>query len=210
MERDKFITTTCILAGLISILFAAKVFQEEYVTATIIVIIANVLYIPGALTFGKKCFIYWSTVYGILLIFLIANYQSTLLNNYTALFPLIIAMLVKPKYKTPLFIVYLISVSAAFILTDVSILNYLIHITRSYWILYILDYYLNNKFERRQLELKPDEIKILNELNEKKLLKAVTCFSKNTITQKLKEARERNNIDTNAELLAEYNLMLKK
>ena len=75
--------------------------------------------------------------------------------------------------------------------------------------MYILDYFLKSKFERRPLDLTEDEVKILEELDEKKLLKAVTCFSKNTVTQKLKDARERNKIDTNAELLAEYNMTKK-
>lgn len=209
-EKDNFIKVTCIIAGLLSLLYVAKVIQDGFFIATVLVIVGNLLYIPAAIIFGKKSFIYWSIGYGLVLVFLIANYNSYLFNNYTALFPIFIAMLLKPQLKNTLFFVYVIAATGAFIFDGESIINFLIHITRSAWIIYLLEYFISSKFTRKALDLTEDEKKILDELNEKKLLKACTCFSKNTITAKLKEARERNKIDTNAELLAEYNLMIKK
>lgn len=208
--RDNFIKVTCIMAAIITALFIYKAMQEGFSYGAWIIIAANAIYIPGSLLFKRKFFLYWSIFYCLILVFLIATTKSFLFNNYTALFVVFIVMAIKPEIKLPIILAYIVAVSIAFMINSETVYHYLIHLTRTAWIYYILDFFIQNKFTRKPLDLTEDEKKILDELNEVKLLKAVTCFSKNTITQKLKDARERNKIDTNAELLAEYNLMRKK
>lgn len=208
-KRDNFVLFTSVLAGLLTLLYVFKGIEEGFNVITIIIIACNVSYIPGVLIFGRKFFIWWSIPYCVIQVSLIAKQPSKLFNNYTALFIVFVASLIKPDCKRSFTIIYAVAVTIAFLLNDEPIYHYLIHIARSFWIMYILNYFLKSKFERRPLDLTEDEVKILEELDEKKLLKAVTCFSKNTVTQKLKDARERNKIDTNAELLAEFKMSKK-
>ena len=65
-----------------------------------------------------------------------------------------------------------------------------------------------NKPEK--LNLKDDEKKILTELKSGKLQKEIEGFSEQTITAKLKNARERNMCETTSELLAKYSLETEK
>lgn len=55
-----------------------------------------------------------------------------------------------------------------------------------------------------KLDLTNDEILILEEMCEGRLQKEISKFSQNTVTNKLKQARERNNIKTTDELISIY------
>jgi hypothetical protein len=89
----------------------------------------------------------------------------------------------------------------ALLVQDKEITHLLIHFATCAFF-YVVYFYINDN----KLNLTEDEIKILEELKEKKMLKCCDSFSKNILTQKLKQARDRNGIDTNAELLARYNI----
>lgn len=203
-KRNSFLIYTCILSAIISILYTWKAMQEGFCTSAFLIIGANISYIIGSIIFKYKFFTYWSIAYSCILLYTINNSPTKLFNNFTSLFVILIAIILKPQLKKRLIILYITAVSIVFIINQDCIYNYLIHITRAAWLFFILDYSMQSKYERKPLDLTEDEIMILEELSEKKLLKACTCFSKNTLTQKLKDARERNNIDTNAELLSEY------
>lgn len=200
---------TCGLAAVISILFLVEAFQSGFHLYGWLIILGNLIYIPGILIFKKKIFVPWSIGYCIILMFAAAQSTARLYNNFTPLFCILIVYMIKPNFKWSLILFYSIALSACMLFQNESIIHYLQHMARAAWIFYVSDYVISQKFTRKKLQLTDDEIMILEELNEKQLLKAVTCFSKNTLTQKLKEARERNGIPSNAELLAEYNLTKK-
>lgn len=64
-------------------------------------------------------------------------------------------------------------------------------------------FYVKNK-SMRKLSLLPDEEKILDQLLEGKAQKNIDGFSENTVSKKLKNARLRNGIPDNKELLILY------
>ena len=206
MKSDKFILVTCFLSGILSALYLAYAFDSGFNIAAWLVIGSNILYIPGAIFFKRKFFSYWSIVYSCIMVYVTAFYPTYLHCNFTAFFIISLVMLIAPGRKWYLLGIYLLTVSIMFMINKEDVIEYLLHLGRLAWLFFILNYYIGKNFVRKPLDLTEDEVKILEELNEKKMLKACTSFSKNTLTQKLKEARERNDIDTNAELLATYNL----
>lgn len=208
-SKSKYLMITCSLAAFISVLFFLEALQAGFSLYAIFIIAGNLLYIPGIIIFKRKYFLWWSAAYCIILMFAASQSHATLFNNFTPLFVIFTLYMVKPNYKIHYLIFYTVIFTAFMIIKNESIIHYLQHFTRAAWIFYVADYVIYSKYERRELDLTEDEKTILEELNEKKLLKACTSFSKNTLTQKLKDARERNNIPTNAELLAEYNLTKK-
>lgn len=66
------------------------------------------------------------------------------------------------------------------------------------------------KMNKIKLNLTPDEEKILIELKKVKLQKCVTCFSKNIVSKKLKQATERNQLKSIGELTYIYSLQSDK
>ena len=64
--------------------------------------------------------------------------------------------------------------------------------------------YKNNFIKRYNLNLTMDEFYILEELALGKYQKEIKKFSKNTVSKKLKQARERNKVSSTAELVLMY------
>lgn len=161
-----------------------------------------VMYLVFAVTtffLGKKA------LYTNLIIFaLVASYFNSFIN-FTSFFVILLSCRINRKTETKLLILYAVNESIALMIQHYEISHLIIHALTCLFF-YQIYFYINKP---AGLELTEDEIKILEELNEKKLMKACTSFSKNTMTQKLQEARKRNNISTNAELLAEYNMQKK-
>lgn len=131
---------------------------------------------------------------------LVASYFNSFVNFNSFFVVLLSCRLYRKTEKWVLFL-YVINETIALLVQDKEITHLLIHfVTCAFF--YVVYFYVNDK----KLNLTEDEIKILEELKEKKMLKCCDSFSKNILTQKLKQARERNGIDTNAELLARYNI----
>ncbi|MBR6552702.1 MAG: hypothetical protein IKT89_07675 [Clostridia bacterium] len=131
---------------------------------------------------------------------LVASYFNSFVN-FNSFFVILLSCKLYKKTEKYLLIIYVINEIIALIIQDKEITHLLIHfITCAFF--YVIYFYVNDK----KLNLTDDEIKILEELREKKMLKCCDSFSKNILTQKLKQARDRNGIDTNAELLAQYNI----
>lgn len=131
---------------------------------------------------------------------LIASYFNSFIN-FNSFFVVLLSCRLYRKTEKWVLLIYAANEILALLIQDKEITHLLIHFaTCSFF--YVIYFYVNDK----KLVLKPDEIKILEELREKKMLKCCDSFSKNILTQKLKSARERNHIDTNAELLAQYNI----
>ena len=98
---------------------------------------------------------------------------------------------------------YLINVFIAFTLKRLGIVPFVIHCVYIYMFKTKLQYVFKvNKPSK--LNLTDDERKILDELLTGKMQKEIDLFSPQTITAKIKSARERNLCDTTPELLTLY------
>lgn len=191
--NDYFVSFTCTIAAIISVLYIWKGIQEQFTNGTIIYILMNILYIPFALIFKKKSFSYFYVIYSIILVFVIAFDQTFLYNNYTALFILSLVIMIKPKATKTAIIIYFITITIAFSINEEVLYHYFIHVVRSIWFIGLEIYVLDNKFERKKLILYEDEITILSQICDGKTYqKEVKGFSENTVYRKLKAARERN------------------
>ena len=203
--NDNFVLITSILSVLISILYLYKGITEVFTFGSYFIIIANFLYIPLILIFNRKCFVPLYLIYAFFLIFVIAFNKTYLHNNYTALFLICIVIMINPKSIKIALSIYFLGASAAFMLNEENLINFLIHMTRSVWFIVIIYYVINNKFNRKTLILYEDEMKILDQMcNGKVYQKEVQGFSENTIYRKLKAARERNGNLTREELINLY------
>lgn len=113
--------------------------------------------------------------------------------------------MINPKSIKIALSIYFLGASAAFMLNEENLINFLIHMTRSVWFIVIIYYVINNKFNRKTLILYEDEMKILDQMCDGKVYqKEVQGFSENTIYRKLKAARERNGNLTREELINLY------
>ena len=81
--KDKFVLFTSILSVILSALYVWKGFQLGFNTLSYIIIIANFLYMPLALLFGKKLFPIFYFIYSAIIIFGTAFDKTYLFNNYT-------------------------------------------------------------------------------------------------------------------------------
>ena len=125
--------------------------------------------------------------------------------NYGTIFFLLIAFGAYPKIKWPATIIYGINVVVSFSLQRLLPISILIH--GIYLILFLLITSLIYKVKPSNLlNLKEDERYILEQLKEGKLQKEIEGYSQQTITAKLKNARERNMCESTSELLAKYTL----
>ena len=191
--NDYFVSFTCIIAFLESILYFWKGIHENFYLGTIIYIIMNILYVPLVIIFRKKCFSYFYLIYSVILIFVIAFDKTFLFNNFTALFILSLVIMIKPKIAKPAIIIYFVAIIIAFGINEEVLYHFFIHVLRSIWFLGIEFYVLDSKFERKKLILYEDEIEILSQICDGKTYqKEVKGYSENTVYRKLKAAKERN------------------
>lgn len=208
---DNFVLITCIISFLLSVLYFMKGYREGITPFCYIVIGMNLLYIPFALIFKRKAFSYFYLIYATVLIFVLAFTKTCLYNNYTALFVMFIVIMINPKLKRPAYIIYLLGICVAFLFNDENILHFLIHVLRSCWFVFIMNYVVENKYDRKKLIIYEDEMKILDQLcNGKIYQKEVEGFSENTVYRKLKAARERNGNLTKDELVEAYRISKEK
>lgn len=205
--RDKsFLQITCLLSTLISLLYVWKGFEEGFIWITWLIVIANLIYIPIVLILKQKGFYGFYVVYALIVMTIGGFYPAELCNNFTSLFMIVTLVAIRPRYKLFLIVIYCAAVTTIFAIQDETLNHYLIHLARACWFYNNIKFFILQNYQRKKLTLTPDEELILKELNEKKMIKACDSFSKNTITEKLRAARERNNCANNAQLLAEYNL----
>ena len=151
----------------------------------------------GILFFGRKGLAYALLIYSCTLVY-INNFY-----NYATVFFMLIAIGANPKIKKAAPWIYLVNVVVAFTLKRLGIIPFLIHVVYIFMFQTKIRYVFSvNKPSK--LNLTDDERKILDELSTGKLQKEITLFSPQTITAKLKNARERNLCETSTELLTKY------
>ena len=125
--------------------------------------------------------------------------------NYGTIFFLLIAFGAYPRIKWPSTIIYGINVVVSFSLQHLLPISLLIH--GVYLVLFLMITSLIYKVKTpKKLNLKEDEIYILKQLKDGKMQKEIDKFSQQTVTAKLKSARERNMCESTPELLAKFTM----
>lgn len=139
------------------------------------------------------------------------------MTNIEPFFLFALLMLQHPKWKWQIFAYYVVNVFIETILLESGIMKHLadpgegavhlaMHLAITIFYFVSISHFLSVRFIKKELILTEDEKTILEELKKEKMLKNCRSFSKNTLSQKLREARERNNLDSNSELLAQYSM----
>ena len=122
-------------------------------------------------------------------------------NNYTAFILVLITIKKVPRSRGLLLVLYFFDCLIALFIGHRTSWHALIHLVNCLWMWLVFQYDI---MEEKRLVLTPDEEKILTEWLTLGELKSVECFGKNTVFRKLKEARERNGIVSNDDLLDRY------
>lgn len=147
--------------------------------------------------FGRKGLSYGLLIYSCSLVYVNMFY------NYATIFFMLIAIGANPKLKKFAPWIYLINVVISFSIKRLDIVAFLIHIVYVFMFQIKMNYvFAINKPEK--LNLTKDEIDILKELAKGKLQKEISLFSEQTITHKIKSARERNMCSSTGELVEKF------
>lgn len=153
----------------------------------------------GIFFFGRKGLAYALLIFSCVLIY-VNNFY-----NYATIFFMLIAVGANPKLKKVAPFIYLINVFVAFTLKRLGIVPFVIHS------IYIIMFqkklqYVFKINKPNKLNLTDDERKILDELVKGKMQKEIDLWSEQTVSAKIKSARERNLCDSTNDLLTQYRL----
>ena len=151
----------------------------------------------GIFLFGRKGLSYGLIVYSCTLVY-INNFY-----NYATIFFMLIAIGANPKIKKVAPWVYLVNVVVSFTLKRLGIIPFLIHVTYIF-MFYIKMSYVFTVNKPEKLNLTEAEKQILDLKLQGKMQKEIDLYSQQTITAKMKSARERNLCETTEELMAKY------
>ena len=138
-----------------------------------------------------------------MMIFACALIHINTFYNYGGIFFILVAIGANPKLKKPAIILYLVNMVISFSHQKLLVFSASIHVIYIF-LFYLLMNYLFKIHKPDALNLTEDEKKILDELAKGKLQKEIELYSQQTISQKLKNARERNMTETTAELVEKY------
>lgn len=147
--------------------------------------------------FGRKGLSYGLVIFACTLVY-VNNFY-----NYATIFFMLTAIGANPKIKKVASVIYLLNVFVAYTQKRLGITPFLIHIAYCV-IFYIMLGYVFAVHKPEKMNLTEDERKILEELANGKMQKEIELFSQQTISQKLKNARERNLCESTSELVSMY------
>lgn len=202
--RDKFLLLTSACSFILALLYTVKGIKDGFTLDNYFLVGANALYTVLSLAIGRRAFIGFNFFYSAVMLFSIGFFETYLYNNFTALIFILLIVITRPRLKWIALGFYLALVCFVFSVNTETVHHFLIHVVRTVWIFGIFNFLITNRFYRKKLHLTDDEKYILSELKKGKQQKEIDRFSKNTITKKLKDARERNKISSNYELLAQF------
>lgn len=147
--------------------------------------------------FGRKGLAWALMIYACVLVY-INNFY-----NYATIFFMLVAIGADPKLKKVAPLVYLLNVFIAFTMKRFGITPFSIHLV--YCVMFYTKIgYVFAIHKPETLNLTQDEKNILEELAKGKMQKEIDLFSQQTISGKLKNARERNLLETTADLIIKY------
>ena len=151
----------------------------------------------GIFFFGRKGLAYGLLIFSCTLVY-VNNFY-----NYATIFFMLIATGANPKLKKVAPWIYLTNVIISFTLKNLNIVAFCIHIVYTFMFDIKINYiFAVNRPEK--LNLTDDERKILNELAKGKLQKQIDFCSEQTVSAKVKAARERNLCDNTNDLVNKY------
>ena len=138
--------------------------------------------------------------------FVFANFLTTTQNfsNYAAFLIIAILCIVFPKYRFYMLGIYCLDIICVGMHSDSSFSRFAIHIANCMLIYYSLKFLIKPSLLKKKLDLTVDETSILKELSQGKQQKEIENFSQNTVSRKLKKARERNGVATTDELIKRF------
>lgn len=195
--RDKKVFYTLLIAFLLVGLHAWQFCKSGHDPRALINLVMSVVYIPVVIIFGYNVIPYFLLSY----CFIYMPFEE--FDNYTSLFLLCSAISLKKKLSY-CFIPYVIETIMVYMKNDFEISHVIISLLYVifFWEIYVHIRDRNAVFE--PLDLKEDEEKILQELAKGKQQKEIDFYSHVTVSKKLKEARERNDCISTAELVTKY------
>lgn len=151
----------------------------------------------GIFFFGRKGLAWSLMIFACTLVY-INNFY-----NYATIFFMLVAMGADPKLKKVAPIVYLVNVFVAYTMKRLGITPFMIHLIYCVMFYTKINYvFAIHKPER--LNLTDSERQILDLKLQGKQQKEIDLYSQQTISAKMKSARERNLCETTEELMAKY------
>ena len=151
----------------------------------------------GIFFFGRKGLAWALMIYACVLVY-INNFY-----NYATIFFMLVAIGADPKLKKVAPFIYITNVFIAFTLKRFGITPFYIHLV--YCVMFYTKIgYVFAIHKPETLNLTQDEKNILDELAKGKMQKEIDLFSQQTISAKIKSARERNLIETTPDLVQKY------
>ena len=147
--------------------------------------------------FGRKG-LAWSLVIFACVLVYINNFY-----NYATIFFMLVAMGANPKLRKVAPWIYLVNVFVAYTMKRLGITPFMIHL------IYCVMFYTKMNYvfaihKPEKLNLTDSERQILDLKLQGKMQKEIDLYSPQTITAKMKSARERNLCETTEELMAKY------
>ena len=151
----------------------------------------------GIFLFGRKG-LAWSLVIFACVLVYINNFY-----NYATIFFMLVAMGANPKLRKVAPWIYLVNVFVAYTMKLLGITPFMIHL------IYCVMFYTKMNYvfaihKPEKLNLTDSERQILDLKLQGKMQKEIDLYSPQTITAKMKSARERNLCETTEELMAKY------
>lgn len=192
---DRYLTVSFILSFIFVGLHIYQFIDSDFrIEPLIHAIISTNL--PFVIFFGGRIATYWYW-------WICANLLAinTTFQNYTAFVIICIFISLVPKMRIPSLSLYILEIIFVATARDKTPVHITIHVCNCISI-YCGIYYLLKPTKR--LKLTSDEIFILNEMINGKMQKEIDGFSQNTITNKLKQAKERNKVETTDELIKKF------
>lgn len=147
--------------------------------------------------FGRKGLSFALVVFSCALVY-INNFY-----NYATIFFMLVAMGANPKIKKVAPWIYLLNVFVSFSMRRLGITPFIIHIVYCV-VFYTKVNYIFAVHRPETLNLTDDERRVIAELAKGKLQKEIDFFSEQTVSAKLKSARERNMVETTADLILKF------
>lgn len=163
---------------------------------------ACAVFIAGSLIKKQSFMRFFFPVYSFIILYWNRYY------NFTSFLVIVICGHLTPKDRKWLYPCYCIDLLAALLINpNLTPAHALVHIGSCAGILALYHIFFDEAQpapQENSLDLTEDEMTILKELSDGRPLKSVQSFSKNTVTKKMKEARDRNGCINNEALLARY------
>lgn len=195
--RDKKVISIIMLAILLVGLHAWQYTKSGHDIRALVNLVMCTICIPALIIGGLGSLPYFLLAY----CFIYLPLEE--FDNYTSLFLLCSAISLQKKLRF-CFIPYVIEIITVYMMKGLEISHLAISLLYILFFFQIYIVIINNHADVHPLDLKEDEIRILQELAKGKQQKEIDFYSHVTVSKKLKEARERNNCISTDELVTKY------